>query len=286
MNFEEQAQRALQVDPEFVFITGWNEWVAGRFAEFAGVKRPVMFVDEFNQEFSRDIEPMDGGHQDNYYYQLVSFIRKYKGVHRPAWTGRPKKIDLNGDFSQWRSIQPSYRDDIGDATHRDHVGWSSNLRYVNNTGRNDFVEMKVSYDEKNLYFYARTKDVITPYTDRGWMNLFVSLGNSKGPSWLGYHYAINRLPADANKFVIERSLGGWNWESIAEVPYRVSGNELHLAIPLEQLGLSKVTTETRMEFKWADNLQTEGEPSDFDLNGDVAPNGRFNYGYVMKPGAH
>jgi hypothetical protein len=38
----------------------------------------VIFVDEFIQEFSRDIEPMNGGHGDNYYYQLVDYVRRYK----------------------------------------------------------------------------------------------------------------------------------------------------------------------------------------------------------------
>lgn len=42
-----------------------------RFDEFAGIKEPVMFVDQFNQENSRDVEPMRGGHWDTYYYQMV-----------------------------------------------------------------------------------------------------------------------------------------------------------------------------------------------------------------------
>jgi len=81
-NFAEQWRRALEIDPAFVFITGWNEWIAGRYgqnAPFYGAG-PVTFVDEFNQEYSRDIEPMRGGHGDNYYYQMVANIRRYKGV--------------------------------------------------------------------------------------------------------------------------------------------------------------------------------------------------------------
>lgn len=70
-NFMEQWSRALEIDPRFIFITGWNEWIAMRFDEFAGIKEPVMFVDQFNQENSRDVEPMRGGHWDTYYYQMV-----------------------------------------------------------------------------------------------------------------------------------------------------------------------------------------------------------------------
>ena len=70
--------------PKFVFVTGWNEWVAQRFSSFAGYTAPTIFVDLFSQEFSRDIEPMKGGYGDNYYFQLVNYIRKYKGVQAPA----------------------------------------------------------------------------------------------------------------------------------------------------------------------------------------------------------
>ncbi|MGC9469063.1 MAG: hypothetical protein ACP5HS_10765, partial [Anaerolineae bacterium] len=68
-NAQEQWERALELDPPFVMVTGWNEWIAGRFSREG---EPVMFVDQFDQEFSRDIEMMKGGHQDNYYYQLVA----------------------------------------------------------------------------------------------------------------------------------------------------------------------------------------------------------------------
>jgi hypothetical protein len=61
LNIQEQWERALQVDPEFVFVTGWNEWIALRLNEFASIQLPVMFVDEFDWEHSRDIEPCAGG---------------------------------------------------------------------------------------------------------------------------------------------------------------------------------------------------------------------------------
>jgi hypothetical protein len=55
----------------------------------------------------------------------------------------------------------------------------------------------------------------------------------------------------------------------------VAGSELEVAIPRTVLG---VTAETRwIDFKWADNIQQTGEWSDFTLNGDAAPNDRFNY---------
>jgi len=65
----EQWERALEIDPPFVFVAGWNEWIAGRFnknAPFYG-SGSVTFVDQFDQEFSRDCEPMKGGYRDNNY---------------------------------------------------------------------------------------------------------------------------------------------------------------------------------------------------------------------------
>jgi len=284
LNFQEQFERALKEDPEFVFITGWNEWIAGRFDEFAGVKNPVMFVDEFNQEYSRDIEPMVGGHGDNYYYQMVSFIRRYKGVRQLPFASPMKSIDIASDFSQWSDVGPQYRDDRGDTAHRDHVGWNSSTWYVNSTGRNDFVSMKVARDKDFVYFYAQTKDPITPHTDPHWMLLFLNVGIDAGPSWLGYQFVLNRVTPDDGTCVLEKSTGGWHWAAKAKVRYRVVGTEMQLAIRRTDLGLGDIAKPLHVEFKWMDNMQHEGDPTDFDLVGDAAPNGRFNYQYIEKSG--
>ena len=124
LNVTEQWERALKIDPQFIFITGWNEWIAGRFAEFNKVRLPVMFVDQFTQEYSRDIEPMKGGHADHYYYQMVSYIRRYKGVRRPPAARGPRMIAIDGRFDDWADVQPEYRDDrgeIGRASCRERV---------------------------------------------------------------------------------------------------------------------------------------------------------------------
>lgn len=79
--FDEQWQNALRIDPEFLFITGWNEWVAQRFLNdgsvpsFLGKPLPLggtFFVDLYNAEYNRDIEPMRGGYGDNTYWQMVA----------------------------------------------------------------------------------------------------------------------------------------------------------------------------------------------------------------------
>src|ERR1035438_8983823 len=170
LNFSEQFERALKEDPKVIFITGWNEWIPPRFDQFAGIREPVMFVDEFNQERSRDIEPMKGGHFDNYYYQMASFIRRYKGVRTLAPPSRPVTIAIDGDFADWATVLPEYRDDVGAAAHRGHRTCGRTPRYMNDTGRNVFVAAKVARDARYLYFYVRTKDPIRSDAGTNWID--------------------------------------------------------------------------------------------------------------------
>ena len=54
---------------------------------------------------------------------------------------------------------------------------------------------------------------------------------------------------------------------------------MELAIRRADLGLAKASKPLRLEFKWADNMQHPGQIEDFAINGDAAPDGRFNYVY-------
>jgi hypothetical protein len=271
LNVTEQWERALKEDPRFIFITGWNEWIMGRFAEFNRIKLPVMFVDQFDQEHSRDIEPMRGGHGDDYYYQFVSNVRRYKGARPlPALESRPIKID--GRFEDWRAVQPEFRDTVGDQVRREHRGWDTNVTYRNFTGRNDIIAAKASWDKKTVWFYVRTREPITPPDGTNWMVLFLDTDADAQSGWLGYDFVINR----AGVGVLERN-GGTNftWSTAGKVTWRVRGNELELAIPWKALGLK--SPPARLDFKWADNCLQVGDWTDFTLNGDAAPNDRFNY---------
>ena len=273
LNFAEQWKRAFEVDPSFVFVTGWNEWIAMRLPEFNGMDEPVMFVDMYTQEYSRDLEPMKGGHGDNYYYQFVDYARKYKGT-RPAPKLGPAASPALGDFAAWASIEPSFRDDIGDTAHRNHPGWGEAGPYINDTGRNDLVEMKVAHDATNLYFYARTDGPLSPHTDPYWMMLFINANRSHDTGWEGYDFVVNRNVVNEARTTLERSANGWNWETVAELDYRAVGNEMVIVIPRAALGLEGTLD---FEFKWADNMAEDDNILAFISNGDAAPNGRFNY---------
>ena len=77
--WQTQWQTAFDVHPKIVTLTWWNEWCAQLFC----VDGTYVFTDNFNQEFSRDIEPMEGGHGDLYYKWLCEYVRAYK-AHEPC----------------------------------------------------------------------------------------------------------------------------------------------------------------------------------------------------------
>ena len=293
--FGEQWERALTVDPPFVFVTGWNEWIAQRFTAgpsgggFLGqhiAPGATFFVDEYNEEFSRDIEPMrdtrhglDGGHGDDYYYQLVGFIRRYKGVRPVPTPSAPRTIRPDGGFAQWATVAPEYRDDIEDVGHRDHPGWGD-THYTDASGRNDLGVMKVARDAKNLYFYARTVRPITaPDTRSNWMTLLLDIDQNHATGWEGYDFAVRRVVWNGKETtVLCRNVGnGWGWTPIAPVPMTLHGRELMVTVPRALLGLPVSAGPLRFDFKWVDNVPDSGNILDFTDHGDAAPNGRFNY---------
>jgi len=275
-NFQEQWTRAFELKPPFVMVTGWNEWTAGRWGQPNG---PIVFVDQFDEEFSRDIEPMKGGHGDNYYWQLVANVRRFKGAPAPPRASAPKHISLAAGADQWREVGPEFSCPAGLAAPRDFDG-TGGLHYTDRTGRNDLAAFKVARDDRYLYFYARTRSPISPITDPNWMWLFIDADQNPATGWEGFDFIVNRTPGANGKTWVERNTGGWTWEKVAEAEFRVQAEELQIAIPRSALGLPAGGTRVGIDFKWADHLQSPGDLMDFYVSGCVAPGGRFKYRYT------
>jgi len=282
LNFDEQWRRALEVNPQFIFVTGWNEWVAGRYTEWSTYKDTDcyysggLFVDQYTQEYSRDCEPMRGGHTDNYYYQLASWVRRFKGVRPRPVAGGPRTIAVDGAFDDWESVVPEFRDTIGDVLHRDHPGYGT-LVYRNTTGRNDFVLSKAAHDERHLYFFVQTAKPISPHTDPHWMLLFLDTDQDARTGWLAYDCVINLEVASGT----ETSVSAWQngaWRAAGTAAYRVNGNGMELAVPRALTG--EIEGVPAFDFHWADNIQGFSDVSELGVNGDSAPNRRWNYRYT------
>lgn len=148
-------------------------------------------------------------------------------------------------------------------------------RCLPETGRNDLLAAKVSLDATNVYFYVRTRAPVTSSSESNWMLLFIDVDQNPKTGCLGYDFVVNRVNVRTQTTTIERNLGGYHWGMPQDIPCRVVGNELELAISRTLLGLTNLPA--ALDFKWADNIQQTGEASDFTLNGDAAPNDRFNY---------
>ncbi|WP_131818430.1 hypothetical protein [Planctopirus hydrillae] len=131
LHFREQWQRAHEVDPEFILITGWNEWIAQRFISPGGqpfLGRPTQkgetfFVDQFSAEFSRDIEPAAGPLADHYYYQTMAEIRRFKGTGVPFAASIPHQIIDPTSLADWQKPNVCYLDDLKDSPARSSASW-------------------------------------------------------------------------------------------------------------------------------------------------------------------
>ena len=67
---------AFETRPKIITLSWWNEWCAQRLTDDKG---EYVFVDNYTQEYSRDLEPMEGGHGDQYYQWMIKYISAYKG---------------------------------------------------------------------------------------------------------------------------------------------------------------------------------------------------------------
>jgi len=281
--FQERWEDALAVDPSFIYLNDWNEWTAGKYhfgdTWFLGRENsPFAFVDQYNAEFNRTIQPMKGGYTDNYYMQMAQNIRRYKGVRPIPVNKGLKKIKVDGSFSDWDKVKVTYRDTRGDVTFRDGDGYAG-LHYSDSTGRNDIQDSKVALGKDgNVYFYVKCGSDISPCTDPDWMLLLIDSDQDSGTGWYGYDILVGRkVSPDGKTSVMEYDSGAWKEVCLSE--FAVSGKEMEIAVPVSALGISGKKA-VSFDFKWADNTGELVDPISLCTHGDTAPNRRFNYRFV------
>lgn len=280
LNFQQQWDRALEANPDFIFVTGWNEHVCQRLREW--MNSPNGFSDNFNDQYSRDIEPSSGVLKDHFYYQLVENIRRFKGVSAPEQDSSANKtVDIFAREDAWKDVALSYDHYVGSTKKRDWDG-AKGCHYTSDTMRNDIVRSKVAYDDHFVYFMVETASDLTPASDPAWMRLLIQIdATCKMPNWEGFNFIVNRVSPSGDEAVVERSLGGWNFEQVETARFSVSGKRLQIAIPRALIG-------TTFNFKWADNTRADGSADDsgdildFYKYGDVAPGGRFLFSFKAK----
>ena len=290
--FQDRWNEALKSDPKFIYLNDWNEWTAGRYTsgkfpdgvaggptEFLGHKNPFYFVDQYNAEFNRTISPMKGGYTDNYYMQMAENIRRYKGVRPIPENHGAKTMVIDGKFDDWNGVEVTYYDTKGDVAHRDYDGYGGN-HYVNNSGRNDIVSSKVAVDDNKVYFYVETADAMTDWRGNNWMLLLIDADKNSKTGWCGYDYLVNKSVKSDHETTLMR----WNgkaWKSVGTLKYAQVGNKMEIAVPRALLKLVGGDSLT-FDFHWADNPADLKDAISLCINGDSAPNRRFNYRCIWK----
>ena len=284
--FQERWEDALKADPRFLYLNDWNEWTAGKYqsgdgrtTKWLGRDNPFFFVDQYNAEFNRTIQPMRGGYTDNYYMQMAQNIRRYKGV-RPIPVNKGwRRITLDGSFGDWKEVKVEYRDTRGDVVHRDAKGYGG-LRYTDDSGRNDILVSKVAVGRDRLFFYVRTAEDMTPSTDPGWMLLLIDADKDSGTGWFGYDFLVGGEGSRGRIAEVLRYEDG-RWTAAGSAERAVNGSEMEISLPRALLGLSG-TESLAFDFKWSDNPGPLEDPISVCLHGDTAPNRRFNYRFIWE----
>ena len=241
-----------------VFVTGWNEWIA---LKLLNGKKEAIFVDLFNEEFSRDAAMMRGGYAD------TSSERQAEEVRRCVGHG-------GGGALKGRE----FRDCEGDALVRDFKNFDGSGRYIDSSARNDIVEITVSESAAAVTFEVRTASDVIPYAqgDLNWMNILVRTDDSSDKAF-EYDYVINRYPTVNGVTTVERICADGRKVLSGKATYSVSGDILRVTVPFGALGLE--SGDVHFGFKVADNVADPDDIMEYYVSGDSAPIGRLSFDY-------
>jgi len=290
-NMTEQFEYALEIDPKVLMFTGWNEWTVTRAQSW--ITTTNAFADQFDMEFSRDIEPSQGALKDYYYYLFVNYARKYKGVEEMPVPSHKTTIDLSAGQEQWAEVEPYFAAYIGNTMNRDH---QKTIHYSQRdfSARNDVIGAQIARDDEYVYFNVECAEDITSYKDNLWMNLYIDT-DQKNQGWETFDYVVNKTAASAKTSVLEKFTDGYTSKKVADVEYKVDGRYMTVKIAKSDLGLKG--DDFTINFVWTDNVhdsddtgvrvgnttrysEFNGDIMDFYLSGEVAPGARFKFSYI------
>ena len=269
-NFEAQWSTAINSpDVKNVFVTGWNEWGAQKI----NLGGDIIFVDCFNEEYSRDIEPLKGGYEDAFYLQLIRNVRRFKGQGENTERGCKKAIDVYGDDSQWNDVCSVYMpiSDVNEG--RNFASQDPDIIYTQEPAKNNIVEIKVAHDAENVYFRVTTENPITERTTPNWMNLFIGAGKPHQCGWETYSHVLNRR--EVGSFDALNMSG--NTVSYRKTNIHIDKNKMYVAVPRRMIGADGDCPS--IYFKVADSVKEFRNINDYYASGKSVPMGRLSFIY-------
>ena len=270
----EQASKVLSVDPEIVFVDGWNEMNTARGKDYYGF--PNAFIDLFDDENSRDFEPYKGALKDTYYMLLTDFCRKYKGVRPTPVASGEVSGDALSDFTLWNGAEPVFYNFYGDYE-RDTVGYrnyETDEHYVYKTEvKNAISKVKVLRNGENFFFNILCENDAVDY-ENGFMHIYINSDRNAATGWEGYDYAVNvsgkgKVSAfNGNEFTLT---------DIGTAEIKIDGKNVYIKLAKSLIAETDIAD---FEFKVTDNILCDGDLLLFYTEGNSAPVGRFNYLYT------
>lgn len=274
--FQYEWDEVVKQDPPLVSVGGWNEWIA--------YKQPYlgeyMLCDAASKEYSRDIEPMKGGYQDAFYLQLISNLRRYKGVKgTDVRRQQPLTIDLDGSLTQWDEVKYVEKNPDAKFMARSEYGGSKTVHYVQAAPKNCITEIRTSYDDTNIYFLIKTKAAWTDpkKTDTDWMNLYIGRGEPSEKGWNGYEYIIGSTCSNGAA-TIERLSSDFSKTEIGSAVYRKAANNLIVVVPRNIVGLAN---DEGFYFKVTSGVENPSDIMNTYTTGCAMPMGRLSYQYYF-----
>ena len=262
-------------DVDTVFVTGWNEWIAQKYI----VDGVVGFVDQFNEEISRDIEMPKDGYGDNFYLQLCDNIRRFKGVKNVAGAHTPlTSIDVNGDPGQWDQVSASYKAFSQTVRERKERSVDGKYKYNQAAPVNNIQEIKLAHDKSNLYFLIRCENDVVISDEYKWMNICIGTGDVSADGYCGYGFLADCTPDGGTLYVLDDHGTG---TAAGSVSTSVQGKYVQVAVPLKSLGIGKVSSCKGVYFKVTDGVDCQEDILGTYVEGKSLPMGRLSYYYFF-----
>lgn len=257
-NFARQLDHALKRDPDMIFITGWNEWIAQLQVRADG---SISLIDNADINNSRDIEPMSGGYGDNYYLQMCRYISQFKYGSVALAPAGEATVDLTADSEAWLAAGAvSYDDPTGDGVARDHQAAAVySIRYTTPAADNDITCLYVAADADATYLRVETAEAVKEAEKAGNLVLLIKTGDKT--------YAVNRAGGTATTCPVEELVDG-NWKAVGEATCRTEGDRFSVAVSAEL-----IPNRDTLYIKWADGIDDPADRMAFYTCPESAPYG-------------
>lgn len=240
-NFAREWRVVMEKDPDMVFITGWNEWIAQLQVRANGY---ISLIDNADINNSRDIEPMSGGYGDNYYLQMCRYIAQFKYGDVEAAACGCTTIQTATDWEREGVLR--YDLPVGEAgARRCQEANNPCLLYTAPAADNDISRIYIAADDSATYFRVDTAEAVKDAQKDGNLVLLVKTGDKT--------YAVNRTGGTATTATVEELVDG-AWNKLGEATCRIEGNSLSVAVPTDL-----IPNGDALYIKWVDGL---ADPSD------------------------